>query len=272
MWKRTLAATLVATALAAPLPAQAQDDAVLANVNGSPITAAEVAFALETLREAVQRVPEAQRQDVVLDLLINMRLLADAARDAGFSEDPEFSSRLEYARNQTLRDMYMERVVDKAVTDEAVRARYDEEAAKIEPQVEVSARHILVEDEALAKDLIAQINGGADFATLAGEHSIDPGSGPRGGSLGFFQRGQMVKPFEDAAFALEAGAITPEPVQSRFGWHVIQVDEKREQPIPTFEEVGERIRQIMIQEAFTQEIDRLKADATIEMTGGRAAQ
>lgn len=268
MLKRTFAVALLAAAVA--VPAAAQDEQVLATVNGTPVTAADVAFAYGTLGEAVERIPPAQRDEMVLNLLIDMQLLADAAEAAGIADTSEYQQRIEYARTQALRDLYMENVVGASITEDAVRARYDEEAAKIEPQQQVSARHILVEDEAEAKELIAELKAGADFAALAAEHSKDPGSGSRGGSLGFFGPGQMVKPFEDAAFALEAGEMTEEPVQSQFGWHIIKVDEKREQAVPPFEQIAPQIQQIMVREAFVNELERLKADADIKM--GPAAQ
>ena len=158
----------------------------------------------------------------------------------------------------------MEKVVGEKVTDEAVRARFDEEVAKIEPQKEVSARHILVEDEAKAKELIEELKGGADFAELAAANSTDPGSASRGGDLGFFGPGQMVPEFEEAAMALEPGSFTEEPVQSQFGYHIIRVDEVRDSPMPTFEEVSDRIRQLMMREAFVEELESLKENAQIE--------
>ncbi|MEM6848439.1 MAG: peptidylprolyl isomerase, partial [Pseudomonadota bacterium] len=213
--------------------------------------------------QALERFPEAQRPQMVLDLMIDMHLLADAAQKAGIGDNPIVEQRTDYYRTQTLRDLYMEDIISRDVTEDAVRERYETEAAQVEPRKEVSARHILVADEDLAKDLIAQLNDGGDFAALAEEHSMDPGSKARGGSLGFFGQGQMVKPFEDAAFALEPGQVTPEPVQSQFGFHVIQVDDTRVSEVPGFDQVGGRIRDVMIREAFMAELERLKEDADI---------
>ncbi|MEM6762701.1 MAG: peptidylprolyl isomerase [Pseudomonadota bacterium] len=272
MLKRLFGTVALAALLSLPAaglvsaPAGAQENPVLATVNGKEITASDVAFALSTIGDALQRVPAAQRPQMVLDLMIDMELLADAAEKAGYADDPVLSQRIEYYRTQTLRDLYMEKVVEDKVTEEAVRARYESEAAEIEPQTEVSARHILVAEEEKAKELIAALKLGGDFAKLAEENSIDPGSARRGGSLGFFGRGQMVPAFEEAAFTLDEGAITEEPVQSRFGYHIIKVDERRTQPVPSFEEVGDRIRQLMIREAFIAEVERLKETAEIERT------
>ncbi|MEO1106065.1 MAG: peptidylprolyl isomerase [Pseudomonadota bacterium] len=266
MFKRLLGAAAIAASFALPAVAQEGDNPVLATVNGEEITAADVAFAVDTLGNALERVPAGQRPQMVLDLMIDMQLLAEAAEKAGFSDDPVVERRVEYYRTQTLRDLYMEQLIEEQVTDEAIRARYDREAAELGPSKEVSARHILVDEEDKAKELIAEIEGGGDFAEIAEANSKDPGSASRGGSLGFFRQGQMVPPFEEAAFALEPGEMTSEPVQSQFGYHIIKVDEVRDVPVPAFEQVAESVRELMIREAFVNEVARLKETAEIEKT------
>jgi len=270
MFKRLMGAAAIAAMTA--LPVAAQDNPVLATVNGKEITAADVAFAVSNLGEVLERVPAERRPEMVLSLMVDMELLADAAEKAGYDSDPVIEQRLDYYRSQTLRDLYMEKVITENVTEDAVRARYDEEAGKVGPQKEVSARHILVDDEEKAKELIAQLKDGADFAKLAEENSKDPGSAARGGSLGFFGKGQMVPAFEEAAFALGNGEMTEEPVQSPFGYHIIKVDESREKAVPTFDQVGDQIRQLMIREAFVDEVARLKETAEIEMKMPTPAQ
>jgi len=279
MLKRLAGAAAIAALAIMPalVPAAAQDSGaetvattsqnpVVATVNGTDITTADVAFALEALGQSLQRVPQQNRRQVVVDMLIDMALIADAAEEAGLADDPAVEQRVDYYRKQALRDLYIEKLVAEEVTDEAVRQRYEEETADMEPTEEVNARHILVESEEEARTLIEELEGGADFAALAEEHSQDPGSAARGGSLGFFSRGQMVPAFEEAAFALEEGEITDAPVQSQFGYHVIKVDEKRTRSVPSFEEVSDRIRQIMVRDAFLKEIERLKETAEIEKT------
>jgi peptidyl-prolyl cis-trans isomerase C len=129
----------------------------------------------------------------------------------------------------------------------------------------VRASHILVESEELANDLKAQIDGGADFAALAREHSVDPGAA-NGGDLGFFGRGMMVGPFEDAAFALAEAGDVSEPVQSQFGWHIISLTEKRQSAPPAFEQVAPQIQNQLLMENFTAKVDELMADVTVEIT------
>jgi len=267
---KPLAGALVAAALAA-MPAAAQDEAaagqenrVAATVNGDEITASDIAIAVSALAPALEQVPPAQRPQMVLELLIDINVLADAAETAGLADDPFFDARMDFYRKQVLRDLYMAKILGPKIADEDVKARYEEEIAKLPKGKEVSARHILVDDEEKAKALIEELKGGADFASLAKDNSLDPGSAQNGGSLGFFGPGQMVPAFEEAAMALEPGSFTETPVKSRFGYHVIQVDDVREQKVPTLQEVGDNIRQHMVREAYRAELDRLKAEATIE--------
>lgn len=149
------------------------------------------------------------------------------------------------------------------MTDEALRAAY--EARKAEPDFareEVKSRHILVEDGATAAELISELEDGADFAQLAAEHSTGP-SGEAGGDLGWFTRDQMVAPFADAAFALEPGEVSAEPVETRFGWHVIKAEDRRT-TVPTFEESRAELEQELGREAVTALLDELRSEAEIE--------
>ncbi len=246
-------------------------DEVVATVNGEEITGADVDFARAALGEAVERVPEGQRDDMVLSLLIDMHLMADAAANEGLDDTEAFTQRMEFQRMQALQESYMQSLIERTVTEEAVAARYEEEASKLPPREQVSASHILVEDEARARELIAELQAGADFAELAAANSKDPGSAEQGGSLGFFAKGQMVPQFEEAAFDLEPGEITEEPVQSQFGYHVIRLDETRTVPVPPLEEVAPQIQQIMVREAYVDEIEELKQAASIERSDAAAA-
>lgn len=278
MFKPIFGVVALAAALASqPVAAQDQQDAqtadpVLATVNGTAVTQSEMALASSSLGNALQGVPEDQRRDMVLDLLIDMHLLADAAEKSGVPDEEEFQKRAEWARTQALREVYMDKIIAEKVSEEAIRQRYEEEIAKLAPQQEVSARHILVADEETARDLISELDGGADFAALAEEHSTDPGTAENGGSLGFFSRGQMVPEFEKAAFDLAPGEVTQEPVKSQFGWHVIKVDETREQPVPPLDQVADQIRQILVSEVYRDEVARLKESAEIERTTSAQAE
>ena len=256
---------------AAPLPAafaqQLGPDTVIATVNGEPITGGDLALAGAEFADQLSQVAPDRRDTAVLDLVINMRLASAAAEASGLDKEPAVVTRLELARDRTLYSEFLRSKFIAAVTEATVRARFDEELAKFVPQEEIRARHILVsnDQEALAKEIIAELDAGGDFAKIAAEKSTDTGSGQSGGDLGWFKRGMMVKPFEDAAFALEPGQYTKTPVKSDFGWHVILVEEKRMETPPTFEVEGPRIEQELVRETFDREIGALRDAATIEL-------
>src|SRR5690606_37138678 len=188
---RVLALVLSATAL---VPAMAQDAAapaeataeaaapavtpetVVATVGGSQITEADLSFAAEDLTQELSQMPPEERRAFLLRVLIDMKVMADAGRDAGMADTPLFRQRLAYLEDRALRRAYFAETIANAITEEAVQAEYDAYVADFQPQPEIRASHILVETEEEAQAVKAEIEGGADFATLARERSIDPGA------------------------------------------------------------------------------------------------
>jgi peptidyl-prolyl cis-trans isomerase C len=257
-------ALIVSTGLALaqdPQPA----DRVVATVNGAAITESDLAIAARDLANDLAKFPPEQRQQVVLDSMIELKLFEQAAEKEGLDQKDVVKKRLAFLRGQALRNEYLLDKVVKVVTEDAVKKRYEEETAKFVPQDELHLEHILVQTEEQAKAIIAELDKGGDFAAIAKEKSLDTGSGASGGDLGFVARGVTVKPFEDAAFALEAGAYTKAPVQTQFGWHVIKLDEKRKQPAPTLEQRQNAIRQELLQSFLTSEIKALREAAKIDV-------
>jgi peptidyl-prolyl cis-trans isomerase C len=250
--------------------ASAQDtqptDRVVATVNGAAITESDLAIAARDLANDLAKFPPEQRQQVVLDSMIELKLFEQAAEKEGLDQKDVVKKRLAFLRGQALRNEYLLDKVVKVVTEDAVKKRYDEETAKFVPQDELHLEHILVQTEDQAKAIIAELDKGGDFSAIAKEKSLDTGSGASGGDLGFVARGVTVKPFEDAAFALEVGAYTKAPVQTQFGWHVIKLDEKRKQPAPTLEQRQNAIRQELLQDFLTSEIKALREAAKIDVT------
>lgn len=253
-----------APAAAAPAAAPSPET-VLATVNGQPITQGDIEMAAEDFADDLARVPEGARRGIILDVLIDMRVMADAAAADGITETEAFKQRLAFMQMQAARNLYVQEKIAGAVTDAEVKARYDEEVAKFGDNMEVRARHILVETEDEAKAIIAELESGGDFAKIAGEKSKDPGSAAQGGDLGYFSRGQMVPPFEEAAFNLEVGSITDTPVKSDFGFHVIKLEDKRKQAPPPFDQVQARLRDLLIREKFASTLESLKQSAKIEV-------
>jgi len=272
-WKTGPLAAFCGLAVAAAVtlaivPASAEDapaDKVVATINGTPITEGDLGIAAQEFGEQLQRIPPDQQRTALIQVLIDIRLLAKAAETAGLDKDKDVAGKLAFARDRTLRSEYLRSKVVASVTDDAAKKRFNEEIAKFVPGDEVHVSHILVKTEDEAKAVIADLDKGGDFTAIAKAKSLDPGSGPTGGDLGFIGRGKTVKPFEDAAFALDIGSYTKTPVQSEYGWHVIKVIEKRKEPAPTFEAESDRIRQQLAQEAMKNEIASLRAAAKIDI-------
>ncbi|WP_417711903.1 peptidylprolyl isomerase [Roseibium aggregatum] len=277
---QALAVSLLALSLGSTVLSAAEPDDVVAKVGDTEITEADLAFAAQDLGKELQRFPPAQWRKLLLDVMVDMELMAHAAREEGLDKDPDFQRQLDFLKLRALRNAYLAQKIDGEVTDEEVQAAYDKEFADFEGAEEINARHILVKDKAEAEAIIAELDGGADFAELAREKSTGP-SGPNGGSLGYFAKGQMVPPFEAAAFALEPGTYTKEPVETQFGWHVIKLEDKRRQEKPAFEEVANGLRQQLMRERYDARMAELKDQVAVEIVdeslakaeeGGAAAE
>ncbi|MEQ9518904.1 MAG: peptidylprolyl isomerase [Parvibaculum sp.] len=268
LFPRYLGLALVAVSLlfvSPPVLAEETDDDVVARVNGTDIRFSDLLMAEDEMAQALQGVPEEVKFEYLLSLLIDRSIIAGEARDKGLSDDPGVQRRVAYYEAKALRDVYWTQLVSARITDEAAQAFYDEKVAGAEPQEEIRARHILVATEDEAKAVKAELDGGADFEALAKERSTGP-SGPEGGDLGYFAAGTMVDEFNDAAFALQAGDVS-EPVKTRFGWHVIKVEDRRVQQVPAFEVVREQIIASVAQEEGRKLMEEMRAAAAIEIVG-----
>ena len=262
-----LAAVAVASGalVGAALPAAAQnaDDPVVATVNGASIHRSDVETARSQLPEQYRSLPMERLYQPLLNQLIRSKLLAQQAREEKLQETESHKRRLNLMEDRLLEEALLRRTIDEKVTEEALRARYDKTVKDFPSKDEVRARHILVKTEDEATAIIKELDGGADFAKLAGEKSIGP-SKSQGGDLNYFGRGQMVKEFEEAAFALDSGSYTKQPVQTQFGWHVIKVEDKRKSEPPAFEEAQNAIGEEMSQEVAQDLVEKLTEGAKIE--------
>ena len=265
-FRRMPAALFMAGALTMTLPAGtlAAPEDVLATVDGKPITESDLAFAMGEFGQQLQRVPAEQQRNLILNVLIDMSLLANAGEKSGMESDPDYVNRMRFLKRRSLRDAYFVKNIQDTVTEADIRTAYDKEAAALAGKEEIRARHILVKSEEEAKAVIAELDDGADFAELAKSKSTGP-SGPKGGDLGFFGQGQMVPPFETAAFSLTPGSHSKEPVKTQFGYHVIKVEEKRAAQPPKFEEIRASLRDSLVREKFTKAVAELKKNAKIEI-------
>lgn len=224
---------LAIAGLALGLPAMAQDaSTVVAKVNGTEITLGHLAALRAQLPEQYQQLPDEMLFNSILDQVIQQTALAQDAAKLVTARDEIV---LENDRRAYMAGLVLQDAVRSAVTDEAIQAAYTEKYANAPQGTEYKAAHILVATEDEAKALKTQLDGGADFAELARQHSTD-GAAQSGGDLGWFGLGMMVKPFEDAVVGLTPGQIGG-PLQTQFGWHLVKLDETRVAEAPPLDEV-----------------------------------
>lgn len=237
-------------------------DPVVARVNGVEIKQSDLDFAASEVGPRLGAVRPDDRNRILLQFVIENELMAGAGEKENLDEADTFDKRVAYHRRRALRDAYFDKNVTGGVTEAEAKKVFEDNIAKVKPEQEIKARHILVETEDEAKAVKAELDGGADFAKLAAEKSKDKNA--EGGDLGYFTRGQMLKPFEDAAFALDVGQIS-DPVKTSFGWHIIEVQEKRDQKLPTFEDVKDPIMSQLVMRKAQTVVSGLRSEADIEI-------
>lgn len=242
--------------------AQTEQDSVIAIVNGKTILTSDMTMFQNSLPENYRRVDINVLLPQLLEGLIDGRLLAQAALEAGMMDDPTVKRRLAYVTNDVLQQTYLDQLLAEEITEQRIRETYEATIPTQPGEEEISARHILLEDEGAARAVIGELDAGGDFAALAKTHSTGP-SGAGGGDLGYFTRQQMVAPFAEAAFALNPGEYTKDPIKTQFGWHVIKVEDRRVTPPPTFEESQAEIGQQLAQEFVRDLMANLRDTAEI---------
>ncbi|HYE34896.1 peptidylprolyl isomerase [Methylocaldum sp.] len=234
----------------------------VAVVNGKAISRPAVDILSSELaqRRGENSVPE----DKIIDELIKRELLRQEAEAQQLTKDPKYAARVENADRMVLSQIAAEHFINSApITDEELKKEYDQRVGSMK-LTEYKAKHILVETEDAAKDVIKRLQKGEKFADIAKKVSKDPGSKANGGDLGWFNPQQMVPPFANAVVALKNGELTQAPVQTQFGWHVIQREDSRDQPPPPFDAVKDQLRSMMQTQKLQQHITELKNKAKIE--------
>jgi peptidyl-prolyl cis-trans isomerase C len=261
---RTLNLLLVAAlAGAAMLPTAARAQESVAKVNGTSIPQYRLEAAVRS--RAAQGQPDSpELRKGIRDALITQEIVAQEAVKKGLHKNPEVAARIELERANALAAAYFEDYFkSNPITDEILRQEYE----RIKPQLpgkEYRARHILVDKEDEAKDIIAQLKKGASFEKLARERSKDTGSKERGGELNWAPATNYVKPFGDALTKLSKGQLTDAPVQTNFGWHVIRLEEDRESKLPPFEDVKQQLQQLVQQQMVQKQLTDLRSRAKVE--------
>ncbi len=217
---------------------QAVDDGkVLATVNGEAITEKDYQHYLQLRQARQEPIPDKEKEKkIVLDEMIDRILLSQRAVENKIDQDPEARYLMKRVRENILvQAMIRNMLKENPISDDELKARFQKEVGDTH-KTEYRVRHILVKNEDEAKEIIKRLQGKADFAALAKQKSIDVQSGKNGGQLGWVNQGAVVPEFFEGVVALEKGKLSPEPVKSDFGWHVIKVEDMRAAKIPSFEE------------------------------------
>ena len=241
----------------------ADDDPVVATVNGTKILKSMLVTAQQLLPEQYQKIPLMQIYPALVDTVIDMKLSAADARKKRLHETKEFKVLMSRVEDQMLQRTVLQAEMDKALTEEALKRRYDALIADEKSSTEVHARHILVKTKEEANDIIEQLQNGASFEVTAKEKSTGP-SATNGGDLGFFGKGQMVPEFEKAAFSLRKGKFTDTPVKTQFGWHIIKLEDRRKSEPPSFESIKQKLQTEISQETRAEYVSGLRKEAKIE--------
>ena len=240
-----------------------QKNTVVAVVNGTEIH-------LSQLAEFARQLPAQMGQppyEALLEIVINNQLVYDQAKKDKLDADPDVKSAVKQAEISIMRQVWINKKMRSAVSEEAVKARYDQLVKDFVPAEEVHARHILVETEDGAKSIIAELNRGADFAELAKTRSKDPSGAQSGGDLGYFTQKDMVPEFANAAFAMRPGEVSKTPVKTQFGYHVIKVEDKRMASVPPYEQAKGPISQQVAEGVAEKTVGELREKAKIKRFG-----
>jgi peptidyl-prolyl cis-trans isomerase C len=245
------------------LSAHAQPTAAVATVNGVQIPNSRLELMVNaSVAQGQADGPEMRR--ALRENLIAEEIIAQEALKNKLDQDPEVIAQLEISRQAVLVRAYQaDYIRNNVVSDETLRKEYEILKVQMGDQ-EFKARHVLVENESEARDIIASLKKGGDFAKIAAEKSIDDGSKHEGGELNWSPSGAYVRPFAEALARLEKGKLTDEPVHTSFGWHVIELMDTRPMEIPPFEEVKQNIQQRILQREFAAVVQELRSNAKVE--------
>lgn len=238
------------------------EDKSVAMVNGVSISQARVELRVKAAIAQGQADSPDLRKAVKEDL-INIEVLTQEAIKSGMDKNPDVQQQIELAKQQVMIGAYVQDYVkNHPISEEQIKKEYDSRKAKLGDK-EYNTRHILVETEAEAKEIIAQLGKKEKFEKLA-EKSKDSGSATQGGSLGWAPPHNYVQPFSEALLKLKKGEYTKTPVQSQFGWHVIKLEDIRDLKAPPYEEVKQNLQQQLQQQSVKKLLEELRAKAKIE--------
>lgn len=262
---------ILAAAFALVLPlmtvssAAAQEDGstVLVRVNGHEITVGEMRLAAATITDQLANVPANARFTFLVQYLIERHLLAQEALKRDIESDPEYQRLMSYYKAKAARDAYFASRIKPQITEQSVRAEYDKQAAAVDNQEKFHLRHILVADEATAKKVHGQLKAGGDFAKLANENSPNKDA-QDGGDMGWLGADEMFPEFVDVSAKLNQGEYS-EPFESKFGWNIIQLVEKKVIQAQPFDKVKNGLTLMLTRIKVQETVNALRKDAEIEI-------
>ena len=238
------------------------DATTVATVNGKAVSTDVWNLWLQTRTRGATEELTAEGKDELLDELIQMYLAAEDAEKQALAQGEDLA-RMELMRMSAFADVASRSFLDgEEPTEEELKAEYDKQVAAL-PKLEYNAKHILVDSEVKARELITRLDAGERFETLAEQNSSDS-SAQNGGDLGWFAAARMVKPFADAVESMEKGKYSTEPVQSQFGWHVIKLEDTRDLAPPGYGDVKEQLAPLVKQGRFQTYLDELQQKAKVE--------
>ena len=232
-------------------------DGVAATVNGKNITVAEIRDAYNMNPGIKAKVPFDEFYEKTLDVFVDGELVYQAAVADKVTESAEYKKQLKNMKEELARKVYLEQKVDKMVGDEQLKQVYADYKKSFKAEKEVKAKHILVDNEAKAKEVIAKLNKGGNFDKLAKEYSKEPAD------LGYFPKGAMVPEFADAAFALKKGQYSKTPVKTQFGYHIIKVEDIRDAKPLSYEQIKPQLKSMMAQGAMGKIFQDINKDAKV---------
>lgn len=264
-WAAILPATALLLIASLSLAQDDGEDPIAARVEGREIHRSDVLASAQDLPA-----PYLEQFETIYpflrDRLVDFELVAIEGRNEGLADDPEVQEMVRAFEDEAIRHIFLSRLIEESITEEMVEEQYKAFVASQPAVEEVRARHILVETEEAAREIIGELDSGGDFATLAQERSIDRASAEgHGGDLGYFLHAEMVTPFADAAFALSPGTYSKDPVETDYGWHVIYVEDHRVRAAPALEDMRAELEGQIAQTVIRDRLEELRKDATIEL-------
>ncbi len=247
---------LVAGALTYKVSAE-KNNGIAAVVNGEQITVAEIQEAYEQNPQIKTQVSFEDFYNHAIDVMVNSKLALQEATKANIQATPEYQKQLAELKDEVARQVYLEQKVNEKVTDADIQKVYDDYIAKFVGENEVKAKHILVDSEDLAKEIISKLDNGEKFEDLARQYSKDQPD------LGYFTANAMVPEFSEAAFKMHKGTYSKEPVKTEFGYHIILIEDVRTtEPLP-LENLKDQIKASLGQQAVAQIIKEMNDNAQI---------